>query len=116
MLGCIHKSAPCQASFSYKHSKQRLNLEQMFSTGDGHAGAQASARKQAQDSERGLRSQSDTHKAVFPQETTLCVELIPDFTLTPRSDVMVVNILKTTAQCAKKPQRMHQECERGRSE
>lgn len=88
----------------------------MLSMGDGHAGARASARKQAQDSERGLRPQSDTHKAVFPQETTLCVELIPDFTLTPRSDVMVVNILKTTAQCAKNKQRMHQEHERGQSE
>lgn len=103
-------SPPCQDSLFYK---QRVNLEQMFSVGDGHAGAQASTRNKAQDSERGLCLQSDPQKTVFPQETTLCMELIPDFTLTPWSDVMVVDILKTTAQCARNKQRMCQECERG---
>ena len=63
--------------------------------------------------ERGLCPHSNPHKAVFPQETTLCTEPIPDFTLTPRSDVTVVSILKTTAQCARNKQRVRQECERG---
>lgn len=62
--------------------------------------------------ERGLCSQSNAHKAVFPQETKLCKELIPDFTLTPWADVTVVNILKV-AQCATNELRMHQECEKG---
>lgn len=86
---CIHKSPPFDASLFYKHSKQRPNLEQMFSMGDGHAGAQASARNKAQDSERGLCPQTDTHKAVFPPEQHR-VEMIPDFTLSPLSDVTVV--------------------------
>lgn len=68
--------------FFYEQSKQRVNLEQTFSVGDGLAGAQASARNRAQDSERGLCPQSDPHKAVFLQETALGMEVIPDFTLT----------------------------------
>lgn len=68
--------------------------------------------QEAKHRERGLCSQSNPHKAVFPQETKLCKELIPDFTLTPWADVTVVNTLKV-AQCTRNELRMHKECEKG---
>lgn len=68
--------------------------------------------QEAKHRERELCPQSNPHRAVFPQETKLCKELIPDFTLAPWADVTLVNILKV-AQRARNELRMHQEYVRG---
>lgn len=86
-----------------------MNLEQTFSINDEPAGTENSTRNKAH-RKRVLFSVPST-QSCLPQETKLCKELIPDFTLTSWADVTVVSTLKV-AQCARNELRMRQECEK----